>query len=119
MSYEVCDETIRDFGISNNGRASSNIYQVHQKELENYNSNELDSSDDVLNKSNDLVIPIYYTKNIKKYAKQIDLLDVVDGTNNKEHLVYIKDLYKLMGTDGKHRTYFCKHCVQPCSSEEK
>jgi len=24
-----------------------------------------------------------------------------------------------MGTDGKHRTYYCKHCVQPFSSEEK
>ena len=39
--------------------------------------------------------------------------------NNKEHFVYIQDFNKLMGSTGKHRTYFCKRSVQPFSSEEK
>ena len=36
-----------------------------------------------------------------------------------KHFVYIKDFDKLMGANGKHRTYYCKHCVQPFSSEDK
>ena len=42
ISHEVCDETIRDLEISNNNTVSINIYQVHQKELETYYSNDLD-----------------------------------------------------------------------------
>jgi hypothetical protein len=57
---EDCDEIIRDFGISNDSRVSINIYQVHQKELGNYYSSELDLPDDVLNANNDIIVPIYY-----------------------------------------------------------
>ena len=65
---KVCDETIRDFEISNNNRVSINIYQVHQKELENYYSNELDLTDDVLNANHDIIMTRYYTKHTNKYA---------------------------------------------------
>ena len=72
---KICDETIRDFEISNNNRVVKiNIYQVHQKELENYSSNEFDLPEDVLNTNHDIIIPIYYTINNNKYAKHIDLL---------------------------------------------
>ena len=116
---KVCDGPIRDFEVSNNDRISINIYQVHQRELDNYDNDELDSSDDVLNKDNDLIIPIYYTEKSNRYAKHIDVLHLVDSEKNKEHFVYIKDFNKLVSTDGKHITYYCKHCVQPISSEEK
>ena len=44
---------------------------------------------------------------------------MVDSESNEEHFLYIKDFNKLMGSDGKHRTYYCKNCVQPFSSEER
>jgi len=62
ISFECCefpmkirDETISEFEISNNNRVSINIYQVHEKELEYYYNTELDSSDDVSNRNNDLI----------------------------------------------------------------
>ena len=116
---KVCDDTIREFEMSNVNRVSINIYQVHEKELQNHYTNELDLPDDVLNTNHEIIIPIYYTKNTNKYAQHIDLLYLIDSETNKEHFVYIKDFNKLMGSNGKHRTYYCKHCVQPFSSEEK
>ena len=116
---KVCDDTIREFEMSNGNRVSINIYQVHEKELQNHYTNELDLPDDVLNTNHEISIPIYYTKNTNKYAQHIDLLYLIDSETNKEHFVYIKDFNKLMGSNGKHRTYYCKHCVQPFSSEEK
>ena len=97
---KVCDETIRDFEISNNNRLSINMYQVHENELHNYYNNELDLPDDVFNRNEDVIIPIYYTKNTNKYATHIDLLYLTDNKNNKEHFVYIKDFNKLMGSNG-------------------
>ena len=44
---------------------------------------------------------------------------MVDTANNKEHFVYIKGFNKVMGAYGRRRTYYCKHCVQPFSNEEK
>ena len=116
---KVCDKTIRDFEISKNNRVSFNIYQVHQKELENRYSNELDLQDNVLNSKHDIIIPIHYIKNINKYAKHIGLLYLLDSEHKKEHFVYIKDFNKLKGSNGKRRTYYCKQCVQPFRSEEK
>ena len=113
---KVCDETIRGSEISNNNGVTINIYQLHQKGLENYYSHELDLPDDVLNINHDIIIPIHYTKNTNKYATHIDSLDLVDNENNKGHCVHIKDFNKLTGANGKHRTHYCKQCVQPCSS---
>jgi hypothetical protein len=105
----VCDETLRDFEISNNSRVIKiNIYQVHPKELENCYSNEFDLPENVLSTDHDIIIPIYYTINTSKYAKRIDLCS---------YFIVIKDISKLMGANGKRRTYSCKHCVQPFSNE--
>ena len=46
---KICDETIRDFEISNDNRVSIDVYQVHQT-MWKYINNEFDSSEDVLNK---------------------------------------------------------------------
>ena len=53
---------------------------------------------------------MYITKNTKPNAIHIDLLHIVDAYSNG-HFVYIKDFEKLMGTSGKHKGYYCKHCL--------
>jgi len=58
---KVWDGIIRDFEISNDSTISVSIYQVHQKELDNYYSNELNLPDDVLTTNNDIITPIDYT----------------------------------------------------------
>ena len=35
------------------------------------------------------------------------------------HFVYIKDFEKLMGSSGKHKGYYCKHCLSKFTSHER
>ena len=39
--------------------------------------------------------------------------------DNIGNFVYIKDIEKLMGTSGKHRGYYCKHCLSKFTSHER
>ena len=87
----------------NANRVSINIYQVHEKELQNHYTNELDLPYDVLNTNQDIFIQIYYTKTLTSMQKR-DLLYLIDSENNKEHFVYIKGFNKLMGSNGKHNS---------------
>ena len=63
------------------------------------------------------VFPVYITENIKPNAIHTDLLHIVDDDSNG-HFVYMKDLEKLMGTSGKHKGYYCKHCLSKFTSHE-
>ena len=54
---------------------------------------------------------VFWTKNTKPDVTHIDLLHIVDEYDNG-HFVYIKDFEKLMGTNGNHKAYYCKHCFQ-------
>ena len=78
---KVSDDTIREFEMLNDNNISINIFQVHEKELENFHSNELDLHD--LNTNQEIIIPIYYTKNTNKYATHIDLLYLIDKDTDK------------------------------------
>ena len=48
----------------------------------------------------------------------IHLLHIVDEDNNG-HFVYIQDFEKLMGTSGKHKGSYCKHCLSKFTSHER
>ena len=61
---------------------------------------------------------MYIAKHIKAYATHIDLLHMVDEDSNG-HFVYIKDFEKLMATSGKHKGYYCKHCLSKFTSNER
>jgi len=54
------------------------------------------------------IVQMYITKNTKPNVIHIDLLHIVDEASNG-HFVYIKDFEKLMGTNGRHKGYYCKH----------
>ena len=58
-----------------------------------------------------------YNKTIKTNVIHIDLLHIVDEDSNV-HFVYVKDFEKLMGTNGEHKGYDCKHCLSKCTSYE-
>ena len=60
---------------------------------------------------------MYITKHIEPNTTHIDLLHVVDEYGDG-HFVYIKDFGKLMGTGGKHKGYYCKHCLSEFTSHE-
>ena len=59
-----------------------------------------------------------YNKNTKPNTIHIDLLHIVDAYNNG-HFVEIKDFEKLMGSHGKHKGYYCKHCLSTFTSHER
>ena len=61
---------------------------------------------------------MYTTKNIKPYAIHFGLLQIVDEGSNGL-FVYIKDFEKLMGTSGKHKRCYCKHCLSNFTSHER
>jgi len=61
---------------------------------------------------------MYITKNTKPKAIHIDLLPIVDE-DGSGHLVYIKDFEELMGSSGKHKGYYCKHCLSKFTSHTR
>ena len=63
---------------------------------------------------NGLVFPIYISD--QKFEDSIDLLLLID--DDKSHYVYIKDFDRFMfhKTKNKNKKYFCKSCLQCCSS---
>ena len=59
-----------------------------------------------------------YSENIKQNTIHIDLLCIVDEDSNG-HFVAIKDFEMLMGSSGKHKGYYCKHCLSKFTSHER
>ena len=64
---------------------------------------------------NGLTFPIYISD--QKFENSVDLLLICDG--DKSHYVYIKDFDRFMFHKTKNKTekYFCKSCLQCCSSK--
>ena len=64
---------------------------------------------------NKLTFPIYVSD--QKFEKSMDLLLVID--ESKLHYVYIKDFDRFMfhKTNNNNEKYFCKSCLQCCSSK--
>ena len=64
---------------------------------------------------NKLTFPIYVSD--QKFGNSMDLLLVID--ESKSHYVYIKDFDRFMfhKTNNNNKKYFCKSCLQCCSSK--
>jgi len=61
---------------------------------------------------------MYITRNTDTNTIHVDLLNIVDEDRNG-HFVYMQDFEKLMGTSGKHKEYYCKHCLSKFTSHER
>ena len=61
---------------------------------------------------------MYITKNTKPNATHIESLHIVDEDSDG-HFLNIKDFENLMGTSGKHKLYYCKHCLSKFTSHER
>ena len=131
------NNSIEEFEKDNGNRISINVYGIH-KDIkkhgddsligdyvnnidESRQSNNINKDDRLLITEDDYdkyIFPMYITKNTKPKAIHIDLLHIVDEDNNG-HFVYIKDFEKLMGSSGKHKGYYCKHCLSKFTSHER
>ena len=61
---------------------------------------------------------MYITKDTEPNVTHIDSLHIVDE-DDTGHCVYFKNFEKLMGTSGKHKGYYCKHCLLKFTSHER
>ena len=61
-----------------------------------------------------LTYPVHISD--QKFKNSMDLLIISDKV--KSYHVYIKDFSKLMFNKTKNKKYFCKYCLQCCSSEK-
>ena len=88
---------------------------------ESRKSNNINKDDRLLITEDDYdkyIFPMLITKNTKPNAIHIDLSHIVDADNNV-HFVYIKDFEKLMGSNGAHKGYYCKHSLSKFTSHER
>ena len=59
----------------------------------------------------------YYSSKLYKDRTIINLLLIEDKQNN--HYVWIKNFNRFMGHDNNHKFYYCTHCLQKYSTNEK